>query len=115
MDFKPATFREFRNVAETPVIVPFRGAADEESRTGARKAPSLRCPQSGLGPSDPAKDPARCYGDPRPDPRIATIYSPFTGMNFLECHYVKSLKNSAGHLWVQKINVLEDAAKTGDR
>ena len=113
--FKPATFREFRNVAETPVIVPFRRAAGEESRTGARKAPPVRCPQSGLGPCDPAKDPARCCGDPRPDPRIATIYSPFTGMNFLERHYVKALKNSAGHLWVQKINVLEDAAKTGDR
>jgi hypothetical protein len=36
-------------------------------------------------------------------------------MKFLERHYVKALKNSAGHLWVQKINVLEDAAKTGDR
>lgn len=39
VDFKPATFREFRDVAEAPVIGPFRGAAGEESRTGARKAP----------------------------------------------------------------------------
>ena len=46
----------------------FRGAAGEGSRTGARKAPPVRRPQSGLGPCDPAKDPARCCGDPRPDP-----------------------------------------------
>ena len=45
----------------------------------------------------------------------ASIYSPLAVTNFLEHHYVKDLKNSAGHLWVQKINVLEDAAKTGDR
>lgn len=68
VDFKPATFREFRNVAETPVIVPFRRAAGEESRTGARKAPPVRRTQSGLGPCDPAKDPARNGSDPRPDP-----------------------------------------------
>ena len=32
----------------------------------------------------------------------ATIYSPFAGTNFLERHYVKTLENSAGHLWVRK-------------
>ena len=68
VNFKPATFREFRNVAETPVIVPFRRAAGEESRTGARKAPPVRRTQSGLGPCDPAKDPAHNGSDPRPDP-----------------------------------------------
>ena len=66
--FQPAIFQEFRNIAETPVIVPFRRAAGEESRTGATKAPPVRRPQSGLGPCDPAKDPARNGFDPRPDP-----------------------------------------------
>ena len=68
VDFKPATFREFRNVAETPVIVPFRGAAGEGSRTGARKAPPVRRTQSSVGLGDPAKDPAHNGSDPRPDP-----------------------------------------------
>ena len=100
--FQPAIFQEFRNIAETPVIVPFRRAAGEGSRTGARKAPPVRRPESSVGPCDPAKDPARCCGDPRPDPSIRTIYSPFAGMNFLERHYVKSRKNAAGHRWVDR-------------
>jgi hypothetical protein len=57
-------------------------------------------PASALG--DPAKDPARCCGDPRPARSIATIYSPFAGTNFLERHYVKALKNSAGYRWVNQ-------------
>lgn len=32
----------------------------------------------------------------------ASIYSPLTGPNFLERHYVKTLKNSAGHRWVDR-------------
>ena len=32
----------------------------------------------------------------------ASIYSPLTGPNFLERHYVKTLKNSASHLCVRK-------------
>ena len=37
-----------------------------------------------------------------PPQAITTIYSPFAGTNFLEFHYVKSLKNSAGPLSVRK-------------
>jgi hypothetical protein len=33
---------------------------------------------------------------------IATIHRPLTGPNFLERHYVKVLKNSAGHRWVDR-------------
>jgi hypothetical protein len=32
----------------------------------------------------------------------ATIYSPLAVTNFLERHYVKTLKNSAGHRWVDR-------------
>ena len=32
----------------------------------------------------------------------ASICSPLAGANFLERHYVKALKNSAGHRWVRK-------------
>ena len=100
--FQPAIFKEFRNIAKTPVIVPFRRAAGEGSGTGGRKTPPVRRSESSVGPCDPAKDPARCCGDPRPDPSIATIYSPFAGTNFLERHYVKSRKNAAGHRWVDQ-------------
>ncbi|MCX6869957.1 MAG: hypothetical protein NTY84_04910 [Verrucomicrobia bacterium] len=37
-----------------------------------------------------------------PPQGITTIYSPFAGTIFLELHYVKSLKNSAGPLSVRK-------------
>ena len=52
-----------------PDAFPLQRAAGEGSETGGRKAPPLRRPQSGVGPSDPAKDPARCVVDPRPAPR----------------------------------------------
>lgn len=51
-----------------PNAFPRQRAAGEGSETGGRKAPPLRRPQSGVGPSDPAKDPARCVVDPRADP-----------------------------------------------
>ena len=85
-----------------PNAFPRQRAAGEGSETGGRKAPPLRRPQSGVGPSDPAKDPARCVVNPRPAPRHNDNLQPLRGNKFLELHYVKSLENSAGPLSVRK-------------
>ena len=62
-----------------PNAFPRQRAAGEGSETGGRKAPPLRRPQSGVGPSDPAKDPARCVVDPRPAPRHNDNLQPLRG------------------------------------
>ncbi len=38
----------------------------------------------------------------------ASICSPFDGANFLKSKYLKNLKNSADHLWVQKKLILQN-------
>jgi hypothetical protein len=38
----------------------------------------------------------------------ASIYSPLTCPNFLERHYVKTLKNSTSHLWVRKNSMCQE-------
>ena len=62
-----------------PDAFPLQRAAGEGSETGGRKAPPLRRPQSGVSPSDPAKDPARCVVDPRPAPRHNDNLQPLRG------------------------------------
>ena len=50
----------------------------------------------------PQKTPPDAVGIHDQTQAIATIYSPLTGPNFLERHYVKSRKNAAGHRWVDR-------------
>ena len=38
----------------------------------------------------------------------ASICSPLAVTKFLECHYVKDLKNSTSHLWVRKNSMCQE-------
>jgi hypothetical protein len=50
----------------------------------------------------PQKTPPDAVGIHDQTQATATIYSPLAVTNFLERHYVKTLKNSAGHRWVDR-------------